>query len=266
MPHKNRDKIPNNITSDLKSEVLLNFYEETSSLPGTKRTRLHRAMLKMIEQGFWDPGDRLPTDIELTDKLPLSIATVQASLNMLAEQGLVTRVKRRGSFISSEENLPRDYFYFQFINSTSGYQMTIDTVDIAVSEEQKKGPWSDFLGEKNKYLNISRVVNIGGEFLILSEFYFSNPNIWVLMDFPLDKLKELAIQQLIHLRLGLPALKQNWAVSFIEFDSVDANRIGVPTGTLGQQFDVSVYTVGDVPLVFHRISVPPNDHSLHIMV
>jgi DNA-binding GntR family transcriptional regulator len=254
----------NSTTSYPKSDALLSFFEEATLLPGPKRIRLHRAMLKMIEQGFWDPGDRLPTDVELTSKLPLSIATVQASLKMLAEQGLITRAKRLGSFVASEEHLPRDYFYFQFINTKTEARLAIKAVDLTIQEITEKGSWSKFLGQREKYLKVSRVICIGSAFRIQSDFYFANPKVWILMEIPVERLKDLAIQQLIHIRLGLPALKRDWAVSFAELDSIAANKIGVETGTQCQQFDVRVFTEGDIPLVFHRFVVPPNDYSLYI--
>ena len=49
--------------ADFKSEALAEFYRQMTHEPGPKRAKLYRAMLKMIEQGFWNPGDRLPTDL-----------------------------------------------------------------------------------------------------------------------------------------------------------------------------------------------------------
>ena len=248
----------------LQSEALLSFYHDSASFPGSKRVRLHAAMLRMIEQGFWHPGDRLPTDVELTKELPLSVATVQASLNMLAEQGLITRAKRRGSFVASEEHLPRNYLYFQFLHAKTGHRLSSETLDINVSETTERGPWSSFLGEKINYLAVSRILYFGKSFRVQSDFYFADPKIWILLDLPSEALKEVAIQQLIHVRLGLPALKRDWTVSSKTADTEMAARIGVDAGTVCQQFDVRVLTIGDVPLGYHRFVVPPNEHSLHI--
>jgi len=264
MPIKTKDKKSRRSAKALRSEALLSFYKEATSQPGPKRVRLHSAMLKMFEQGFWNPGDRLPTDVELTKELPLSVATVQASLNMLAEQGLITRAKRRGSFVASEEHLPRDYYYFQFLHPETGKRVTSEALEVDIAETDDHGPWATFLGERTKYLHISRIMNIGKSFRLHSDFYFADPKIWVLMDFPSETLKEVAIQQLIHVRLGLPALKRDWTVSSKTADPTTAARIGVDAGTVCQQFDVRVLTIGDVPLVYHRFIVPPNEHSLHI--
>ena len=247
-----------------KSEALADFYRQMANEPGPKRAKLYRAMLKMIEQGFWNPGDRLPTDLELTGRLPLSLATVQAGLNALAEQGLVSRTKRKGTFIASEDHLTRDYVFFQFLHAETGKQMLVDTVELDVRETSDSGPWSDLLGKREKFLQLSRIVRIGEEFSTRSDFYFADPKIWILLDFPPESLKNLGIQQMIHLRFGLPSLNRDWTVSFADFDAGTAAALGVEPGTTGQRFDVRVRTIGDAPLSFHRILVPPHRHTLHI--
>ena len=250
--------------ADFRSEALAEFFGQMVDGPGPKRAKLYRAMLKMIEQGFWNPGDRLPTDLEITRHLPLSLATVQASLNALAEQGLVSRTKRKGTFVASEDHLTRDYVFFQFLHADTGKQMSVDAVELDVREITERGLWSDLFGTREKYLQLSRIVRIGGEFSTRSDFYFADPKIWILLDFPSESLKDIGIQQMIHLRFGLPSINRDWTVSFVEFDAATAAALGVEPGTTGQRFDVRVRTVGDAPLAFHRILVPPHRHTLHI--
>ncbi len=265
MPDGNTKKVTGETAeADFRSEALAEFYRQMASDPGPKRARLYRAMLKMIEQGFWNPGDRLPTDLQLTHHLPLSLATVQAGLNALAEQGLVSRTKRKGTFVASEEHLIRDYVFFQFLHADSGKQMSVDTVDLEVRETSETGPWSELLGTRERYLQLSRVIRIGDEFLTRSDFYFADPKFRILLDFPPESLKKIGIQQMIHLRFGLPSINRDWSVSFAAFDATTAAALAVEPGTTGQRFDVRVRTIGDAPLTFHRILVPPHRHTLHI--
>ena len=95
-------------TSDIRIEALLGFYDDLANKPGRKRDRLYQAVLKMIERGFWNPGDRLPTDADFAHLLPLSVATVQAALKMLSDQKVIVRKQKQGSFVASEDNLNRD--------------------------------------------------------------------------------------------------------------------------------------------------------------
>ena len=165
----------NRTATDFRSEALAGFYREAAKGSGPKRARLHRAMLKMIDHGFWNPGDRLPTDLELTERLPLSLATVQAALQLLADQEIVVRKKRNGTFVASEEHLSRMLIFFRFVDPDSVRPLVVEERERAVAETGERGPWSDFLGIRDRYVQWSRTLEIGGEFMVRSEFYFLQP-------------------------------------------------------------------------------------------
>lgn len=264
LARKKAGQITNPVSDDVRLDALLAFLKAESSGPGPKRARLHRAMIKMIEQGLWNPGDRLPNDTVIASYLPLSLVTVQASLNMLADQKFITREKQKGSFVSSASNLPRDYFYFRFADAETGNWLGIKTLSFKVEETPDGGPWSDFLGKNRTYLKVSRIISVDGEFNVYSEMYFIDPKIRFLLDTPPDALKDIALQQLVHVRFGLPAVSFKWSIAFENINANYAPALGVSEGTISQQFSVAVNTINDTPLVFHRFWVPKNRHSLKI--
>jgi len=250
--------------TDFRTEALVRIYRETSIEVGSKRTKLYRAMLKMIENGFWNPGDRLPTDIEFTNFLPLSLATVQAALKMLAEQKIIVRKKRQGTFVASEENLSRELVFFCFVEPGSTALMLVDELNLSVAETANRGPWTDFLGERNRYILVTRTLDVGGKFKIRSEYYFSNPRLRVLLDFPLESLRGIALRPLLHFRFGMPTTSVEWQSSFERFDKGLAHELGVPAGQTGLRYDVRLRTIAEEPLAFHRFWVPPNKCTMLI--
>lgn len=62
--------------------------------------QLKQCIIRMIEEGILQVGDMLPTENELCDHLGISRPTVRQALNELMSEGLVTRQKGRGSFVS----------------------------------------------------------------------------------------------------------------------------------------------------------------------
>src|SRR4029078_6165283 len=53
-----------------------------------------------IERGEFAPGLRLPTEIDLEKSLGVGVVTVQRALKDLSSAGLITRHRRRGTFVS----------------------------------------------------------------------------------------------------------------------------------------------------------------------
>ncbi|MBL8026662.1 MAG: GntR family transcriptional regulator [Fibrobacteres bacterium] len=70
-----------------------------------KYTTLYAQILKQIEAGGLKAGDRLPHTIELAKKHKVSHGTAAKAVRQLAADGYVSRVKSKGSFISSTQRI-----------------------------------------------------------------------------------------------------------------------------------------------------------------
>jgi GntR family transcriptional regulator len=68
-----------------------------------------------IVSGRWDPGTRVPSEAELGARYGLSRTTIRQALARLEQEGLVSREKGRGTFVSGSR--PRSWL----IQSTEGF-------------------------------------------------------------------------------------------------------------------------------------------------
>jgi GntR family transcriptional regulator len=68
-----------------------------------------------IVTGRWEPGSRLPSEGELCNEYGLSRTTIRQALARLEQEGLISREKGRGTFVSSSR--PRTWL----IQSTEGF-------------------------------------------------------------------------------------------------------------------------------------------------
>ena len=258
------NKVPEKPLSDIRTEMLLEIFAEQADEPGRKRDKLFNTVLKMIERGLWNPGDRLPTDAEFSQLLPLSVATVQAGLKMAAEQGVVVRKQKSGSFIASEENLPRDAVFFNFSRAGGSRHASVSFLTFDIEETDEPGPGKAFFGSSRPLLKITRVAKIAGEFLTMSNVYLADARLRLLLDLDPALLKDLAIRPLLQMRFGLPSVRFEWRLTVDQFPVEICARIRVPERTVGQVADVEVYTVNDEKLMFQRMWVPPSDWALHV--
>jgi GntR family transcriptional regulator len=66
--------------------------------------QLHQIMIEKI-LGEWEPGDKIPSENELSKEYELSRMTVRAVLTRLVEHGLLYRVPGKGTFVAEKKNI-----------------------------------------------------------------------------------------------------------------------------------------------------------------
>lgn len=55
-----------------------------------------------IDEGLWGPGQMLPTELQLAADFDVSRQTIRSGIGRLAEEGLVNRVRGKGTFVRTE--------------------------------------------------------------------------------------------------------------------------------------------------------------------
>lgn len=63
--------------------------------------QIRRAILKRILSGAWPPGYRIPSEHALAERFGSARMTVNRALSKLAEEGLIVRRRRSGSFVAA---------------------------------------------------------------------------------------------------------------------------------------------------------------------
>ncbi len=63
-------------------------------------------ILSMIESGVLKPGDKVPTEQELADSFSVSVTTTRKALQDLAREGVIRRIKKKGTFVNFENEKP----------------------------------------------------------------------------------------------------------------------------------------------------------------
>ena len=65
---------------------------------------IYNDLLDGIRNGTYPPGSRLPSEKELSEKYDVSRITSKKSLEMLADENLITRMPGRGSYVLGEDD------------------------------------------------------------------------------------------------------------------------------------------------------------------
>jgi GntR family transcriptional regulator len=92
-----------------------------------------------LREGTLSPGDRVPSENELSQALDVSSTTVKRALEELRRQGFIQRIQGRGSFITGQKKLELDlqnHFSLTIMTLDQGMQpvrRTLERLEIAAT-------------------------------------------------------------------------------------------------------------------------------------
>lgn len=246
--------------------ALIDAYARAAEGPGSKKSNLIDALLWTIEKGHWQPGDRLPTERELTQALPLSLGTIQAAIRRLVDAGVVERKAGVGTHVTNLSQQEGDRWYLRFLGADGDGDAlaSLEILEAEVRDVTETGPWAAFLGERSNYIRIARTIFIANRFRVRALVYLDGTAFRPLLDFDLRVIRQLHIRQILHDRFNLPTLARKTRVRFIAIDGEAAEAVRVAPGTGGMALEISSYTLRDSPLCFQRFIIPPNDLVLDV--
>jgi len=81
----------------------MNYITISRYQPAPLYAQLKQSILKALSDGILKPGDKLPTEEELCDRFAISRPVVRQAYSELISEGIITRVKGKGSFIREKE-------------------------------------------------------------------------------------------------------------------------------------------------------------------
>lgn len=128
-----------------------------------------------IVNGELKYGDKIPTEVELSEQYNVSRITVRAAISELVERGLLVKKQGKGTFV----NRPKVQRKIEYLSSftaaceASGLQVTNEIIKREVVEPELEDKKDLELDDDDKLLYIQRLRYAGGEPLMLENNYFS---------------------------------------------------------------------------------------------
>lgn len=119
-------------------------------------------ILHSLHGGQLSPGDRLPSENELSEQLNVSTITVKRALDELRRQGLIRRIQGRGSFVSPQKMilpLPRLFSLTEFTREY-GMRPVRHTIEISEITSPTKVAHQLALSEKQHVVKLVRQLNM----------------------------------------------------------------------------------------------------------
>ena len=162
------------------------------------------AIQDTIKSGIVAPGDRIPTEKDITRALPFALGTVQKALNGLVAQGLLHRNRRSGTFVSDRAHPLDDMSQFAFARADGSVVDEVLTEIAEISLTHDRGQWAASLGDCDAgYVRISRIDRIGQDFHCLVEMYLRADRYSDLLTEPPENLSGKNIRTILASRYGI---------------------------------------------------------------
>lgn len=233
-----------------------------------KYLHLVEAIEELVREGLLKDGHQLPAESQMAKQVPLSLGTIQKAMAVLQTHGFVSREHGRGTFVRAMPQELRDLWHFRFLADDGVSVLPVYPDVLAVEAIEDRGgalsPWAQFLGAEERYVKITRAVNVAGEFTVASEFFVSHRRCAALLDLPLGKLKAAHLRDVLRERFGLVTARVVEQVSCEPFRGDICRVTGMKNGALGLLCRILAVDFRDQPVSFHLIYVPPKTRRLEM--
>ena len=229
-----------------------------------RHSRLRSAMLDLMANGHWGPGDKLPPEKEIADTVGLSLGTVQKALARLAANKVLVRRHGHGTFVSAGSQADQ-LLHFRFVGDDGVALVPVFAEALDRKELKAKGPWSTFLDGATSFIRVRRRINVADEFECLSEFYIDANRFRKVLAMPFQELHRVRIRTLLAEHFNAPTLSIKQHAYASEFAHEVASVIKLPKKrSFGMVLEVFSFTHREDPVSFQRIYIPAGARHLEI--
>jgi GntR family transcriptional regulator len=199
------------------------------------------------------PGDRLPSENELSKALQISSITIKRALDELRRQGLIQRIQGRGSFVTGQSRLTFDLprmFSLTAYTENSGMRPSRRILEM---NEQVVAP------------DIAKALQISARERVIRLVRLRLVNqIPVAVDtsyLPLKPLRDLihvyndslSLYELMASRYSCEVVKTHDVLVPVLIKPFESDELEVPVGTLGVMIERIGFDLHDRPLEFTRM-------------
>lgn len=214
---------------------------------------LEQWIVTSMHDGSLFPGDRLPSENELSEKLEISNITIKRALDELRRQGLIQRIQGRGSFIVGQKKVMLDLarlFSLTTFTKESGMRparkiLEIDELTASPSICQHLG-----LPPRSRVIHLVRLrlmdripVAVDTSYLPIELF----PDLISVYE------DRLSLYEVMVSQYGHEVVKAHDILAPVLLKPAEANALELPVGTIGIIVERTSFDAQDIPLEFTKM-------------
>jgi GntR family transcriptional regulator len=238
--------------------------DETQRSRGPKYKCVFDAFEKCIRLGYFEPGARIPSEAELSDKLPVGLGTLQKALANLAAEGLLVRTRKKGTFVADRKWQSSEVHVYRFRNPETGQVLLPFNRVLRVEVDQSNGPWHDAFRVK-RFVRIDRLVWVNQDPPAFNSAYLSYKHGKDLLGCPVEELHGASFHRVLIERFNLPTLRMEHKIGCRALSDAACENLLLKQGTIGSIWDITDYSFDDNPVFFQRYQLPPGHRPIEMI-
>ena len=172
-----------------------------------KYVQLAEAIEAVIRSGQYGTGDQFPTEVEISNAMPVGLSTVQNALAQLADKGLVTRRRKLGTLIADPAQQAPEVHLYRFRDPATGEMLLPFTrvVQVCVVHAGEFGTLLTGL-RSAEAVRFDRLVWVAGSDPCFSSIFMRPEHGADFLDMPPDRMHGMSchgmLQERFHIRFG----------------------------------------------------------------
>ena len=188
-----------------------------------------------------------------------------SDLQLLVDDRVVVREHGRGTFVALGRAPEEALRHFRFLSEGGDRLLPVFSRVLSIEETTERGPWCDFLTGESRFVTLTRILGIGGEFEVFSEFYLPASRVAGLTAVPPKELDGVLLRDFLAARFNMPTLRVEQRMQCALLPPRVCNLIHVARGTMWLHWLLLGFSYRDTPAIFQRAWVPPTDRALQIL-
>lgn len=217
---------------------------------------LYRQIQDLIVQALaekeWEPGEMIPSEMELAARFEVSQGTVRRAIDELAAEHLLVRRQGKGTFVATHAD-PRAFFRFLRLVPDDGTvprsrSEPLECQSLRAGQEVAKAL---AINHGDPVLQLRRLLRFDGKPMVVDEIYLPAD---LFPTLTLDQLRasDRSLYTLFEALFGVRMVRAEEKIRAVAADSMAAELLEIEKGTPLLSVERTAYTYGNRPAEWRR--------------
>ena len=138
--------------------------------------QIKRKILVALEQGVWNPGELIPSEVELANSYHVSSGTIRKALDELVAQHILIRRQGRGTFVATHQEEQSKYRFLHLANSQGKIKESTNKILLCSHQKAPEVVYKVFdMQADDIFVHIRRLMSFNQQPIVFEDIWLPCP-------------------------------------------------------------------------------------------